>query len=292
MTEQSWSRIGIVASIIGAVGAIIYLLRKEPGPSQVATIPGGGVGGFGLTGIPGYALPSYTTMAPAAAPGPAGAPGAAGTAGSTGPQGQTGATGAAGAVGAAGPAGPPGTPGGVVSQDLGGFPQIPQVISAFISSLGEAPAGYVANPLVSALSPGMNPTARFWGTGNAIPPGNGGGGGCGGCGDKVKRRCPNVQGPLNFNDGQGACASVTTGSLVSSIDRCQPDNQERTWGALLGQFLNAGSGTPSEQDFNDFALGLRNMRSQMPSPLLPSEIWASPEVRFGVAPGINGGNAF
>src|SRR4051812_15338177 len=74
MEDKTVTRIGIIASVVGAVGALAYLIRGGAQPVYLTSGPGMGPAGTGSPGGPG--LPGT-----AGAAGPAGAPGAPGPAG-------------------------------------------------------------------------------------------------------------------------------------------------------------------------------------------------------------------
>ena len=184
MEEKTIVRIGIVASIVGAVGAIAYILSKPPAAGPAG--PPGASGLPGETGGPGLAAAATSTAG-------AGVPGAAAT--------------------------PPPTPSGqsltqyFVSQF---FPAAAAAPSTAITS--NVPPSW---DLTKRTTPSGK--VNGGGAGNGHCGCSGGlGGACGGaCGSG---RCPNQPAALNFPDGAGACAATTVGRLQVGMDKCQPGN--------------------------------------------------------------------
>lgn len=216
MTSETWGRIGIVASIVGAVGAIAYLLKSGQLPQIVVT--GVSSGGQGTGGVDTGGTVGNGVSGPAGAPGQAGAAGAPGA---------PGAAGAGGAQGAPGPTGP--------------FPSASDIAAAFNAMFQAPQNGSPVSSIWSNIPPRLDP-ARAAGT-IAMPAsdggcGCGGGGGCGGCGQSPK--CPNLQPPLRFVDGRGGCAASTTTSLVASMDRCRPGGQQTALYNMQGNFAYMG----------------------------------------------------
>jgi hypothetical protein len=210
MDEKTATRIGIVASIVGAVGAIAYLLSKPPA---------GGV--QGAAGIPG----------PAGAPG-IGIPGTAWLPGM-----QQAAEAPAGA-------GAPGAPAATVAEVTPSGSTLNQYfVSQFFPAGTDSP--YTTGAINSNLGPNLDLMKRYAadaaasiaaGAGNGA--GNGSCGGCkgsggrgGGCGGGS---CPNTPGPLLFPDGQGSCASTTQGRLIDSMNRCESGVSDKSLSNMLG----------------------------------------------------------
>jgi hypothetical protein len=282
MESITWARVGIVASVVGAVGALAYLLRggKEStgaGPVGVSGQYWPSVAGIG-TGAP--ALPGTVVQAgvagPAGAPGAAGAPGVPGQA-VTGPAGATGIPGATGPTGETGAIGPAGV-----------TPSLPAIQSGWLSTLQIPASGtIVSNPLTTNLPPTLDP-AKFWGVAGVGKPANGGCGcggsnGCGGGCDGAKRgQCPNAAGPLGFPDGRGACISTSPGKLQQAMDQCKPGNLESSLRDVMQQFVYFG-GTPSDSDWSTFAQGFGNMLSNQPTPLNLGQTLHVPPSRFGAS---------
>jgi hypothetical protein len=221
MNEETGKRIGIVASVIGAVGAIAYLLRKPPA--------NGANGATGPAGAPGFGIPGI--------PGAAGAAGLAGAAGTVGAAGAAGVAGLAGAAGVAGAAGDPGTPS---QADLSAF---------FVNQFAPPPAGLYSSDIASNLPPSLD-LSKYMALLPASPGGSKGGCGCGGgkstgggCGGG---KCPNAGGPLAYLDGMGSCASTTIGRLQSSMDQCVPDNLPNSLLNMIGNTQYYGIDAPPD----------------------------------------------
>jgi hypothetical protein len=213
MEQKAMERIGIVASIIGAVGAIVYILRKP-------TVAVGPIG-------------------------PAGAPGAAyGIPGVTGPVGAVETPGAGLEPAAAAPAGA-GVPGAPAATVQGVTPTGQSLNEYFVSQFYQPSGGpYSTGAINSNVPPSLDLMKQFGidaagggGTGNGAGKagcgcsggrGGSGGRGCGG------GRCPNQPGALMFHDGSGSCASTTTGRLQGSMDKCEPGNLGAFMGNLPG----------------------------------------------------------
>jgi hypothetical protein len=244
MAEETTKRIAIIASIIGAVGAIVYLLKGDRGTVQ-QILSGGGSGTIGGPG-------------PAGAPGAAGAGGAAGAAGAPGAAGGAGAPGAAGGVGPAGPAG--------VS------PSLADLAAFFNSGFGVDPGTPVPS-IFSNLPPGLDLTKAA----GELPTGNGGGGcgGCGGCGGGAGK-CPNLQPAIKFVDGRGSCMNSGTVRLQQSMDRCAPGNVEKAAYNNQGNMMYMGL---ANYDPNVVAQDVVTIMDQIPR--LGNPDYTQPWTRFG-----------
>jgi hypothetical protein len=211
MSEETTKRITIIASILGAIGAIVYLLRGNP--TVVAQVLGGGSSGLigGGMGTPGAA-------------GAAGAPGAGGSPGASGAPGVPGAAGAPGAAGTTGATGPQGI-----------APSIADVNNYYNQGFSPT-AGDPVSALWSNVPPRLDLDRASM---TMTPNGNGGcGGGCGGCGSSSK--CPNLQPAIKFVDGRGGCMNSTKSSLQRSMDKCSPGNLDRGAYNLQGNLFTAG----------------------------------------------------
>jgi hypothetical protein len=196
MENKTFGRIGIVASIVGGVGALVYLMR------------GSAVGAAGAPGAPG---PAGTGT-----PGSAGAPGTAGAAG---------APGAPGLPGTAGPAGPNGVTGAGAGSGSS-QPTINDITQYFVSQFYPPSSDDLKPATLTYNSPPLK------NMGAAGTPEKKAGCGCGGsCGGKKKGgSCPNAAPPFGFNDGAGGCISSSYARLIESMNRCSPgftDNMVR-----------------------------------------------------------------
>jgi hypothetical protein len=213
MNEQMIKRIGFAASIVGAVGALVYLVRKPPAS--------------GLAGPPG----------PAGAPGATyGIPGATSAIG--GPGGATVTPGTAGLAAAADAplgAGVPGAPAATV-QDV---TPSGQSLNQYFASQFYLPEGanvYLTGPINSNVPPGWDLT-KSGGNGNGAAKGGCGcGGGCSGsagrgCGGGT---CPNQPEGLRYPDGAGACASTTIPRLQKSMDQCSKGSTQASLNNMMG----------------------------------------------------------
>lgn len=202
MDDKTINRIGIAASIVGAVGAIAFLIRRP------------------ISGAPGQT----------GATGPAGAAttivGAAGTPGSPGLPGTAGAAGAAGEPGAVGAPGPAAASNSIPGSDLGGTPGVSYITQYFVSQFYPPPAGTLRpDTLTYNTPPRADLGKQYMGVASSQPKkGCGCGGkksGCGGgCGGASK--CPNAAPPFSYPDGAGGCLSSTYGRLIDSIEKCVP----------------------------------------------------------------------
>lgn len=201
MTDHTISRIGIAASIVGAVGAIAYLIKGSPGGPQ---------------GAQGYA----------------GAPGTTGAVGMAGAPGGAGANGTAGAAGGAGAPGPPGTQGPAASNDVtggnvpGGTPTQTTLNEYFVNSFYPPASGQLRpDVLTYNASPFSDLGKRFMSILGAQPKAKSGcgcgghkKGGCGGGGSK----CGNAAPPYGFVDGAGGCLSSSYEALENAMNNCVP----------------------------------------------------------------------
>lgn len=225
MTEHTAGRIGIAASIVGAVGALVYLLRgPQPGPQG--------------------------------APGPAGV-GTPGTAGLPGTAGAAGGTGAPGPPGTAGPANPndvPGAGAGDAIVNIGGSPTLQSLTQYFVQSF-YPPSSPQLRPgvLTSNVPPASDLGKKYMGASSPDPKpscgsGGAGGCGCGGGGGKGKKSCPNSAPPFEFTDGGGGCLSSTYGRLVESMNKCDPGFADRMLKSIASNIQYYGYDTPNLDD--------------------------------------------
>ncbi len=194
MNSEVGKRIGIVASVVGAVGALVYLLRGDQATILQAVTGQGGAPGIGIAGTPGAA----------------------------------GAMGSIGAVGAAGVDGVPGRDGTSPSLDaLNAY-----YASAFTPVTGPYPNDLSYNlPPALDLDKSLQliqPSSGGDGCGCGGSCGSGGG-----CSSK-SGKCPNAAAPIAFPDGSGACASTTVGRLQQSMDSCVPDNLQLALANMIG----------------------------------------------------------
>jgi hypothetical protein len=246
MKETTGTRIGIVASIIGAIAAIIYLMRGNA-PALVQAIQG-------AAGSPGTA----------GTPGPVGAAGAAGTAG---PTGITGATGTAGAAGAPGPAGTPGSAGMASSNvipgsDLGGFTPDLSILSSFFANQFFVPPVGPRPSVLTYNATGQADLGKQYMSVLSNPPSGSASSGCGchgtGAGGGARKKpkcdprctCPNIQSAFRFHDGQGGCMSSSYGSLVEAMETCDPDVIETGKHNLASNLMYLGEAPPDLSQVN------------------------------------------
>lgn len=225
MKDETIGRIGIVASIVGAVGAIAYLVRgSQPGAAGAQ----GYAGAQGTSGVAGVA----------GAPGGAGAPGTAGAAG---------AAGTPGAPGTAGPATVNTVPGGNVP---GGTPTQQTLNEYFVSQFFPPPNGQLRpDILTSNVSPFSDLGKRFMSIFSAAPStGAKSGCGCGGhkkkggCGGNSK--CANASAPYRFSDGAGGCMSSSYGALSNAMEECVPGFTDSALKNMASNVMYYGYDTP------------------------------------------------
>lgn len=269
MQEKTWQRIGIGASIVGAVVGLAYLLKKGGGMTVVAGVPysptpgmGGGVATQGV-GIPGV-------------PGPTGAPG------------ETGATGSQAGLQAAAAA--PSTLAAAAAAS-----PTPQTLTQYFVDQFFNPSASWAPRMTSNVPPSLDPSKAA--TGSAVIAsaggngsgggGNGSQGGCGcssgaaggGCGGG---RCPNQPSPIRFPDGAGSCASTTTTRLQRSMNKCVPDNLP---GAAINMMGNTQFGPNPDANlfFSVVQQGLSRIPLPVPGTVDPLSVNRVGPSRFGAS---------
>jgi hypothetical protein len=263
MTEGT-KRIGFIATVVGAIGAIVYLLRGESKPSAVIATNPSPWGAAPLPALPGIAGYSAVPDSPISGSGTPGTPGAPGTGG--------------------------GQPGDTVStvpaSTPGGTPPLETINNYYTSTFTgatEVPSGLVSN-----LPPDSDLTKYLMGMAPGPLPFGGGGGGCGckggngGCdcgGGKCGGKCPNVQAPFNFPDGATACASMTPGSLIASMNQCSPGFAQRDAGNVSSNLFIAAIDTPPDwtELYQQIAVA-RSVAAPLPVPGI-----AAPPSRWGAA---------
>ena len=237
MQEKTIQRVGIVASIVGAVAGLAYLLSK--GGSTVVTsgapfspTPGdsGGIGA-GSIGIPG----------PPGVPGVDGSPGAAGLAAAANSAGNSGYLGG-GSTGIQSPSN--------------------ETLNQYFADQFFGPSTVVAPAYISNIPPNLDPTKAASGggaNGDGFKTGCGCGGGGGACGGGC---CPNTPPGLQFPDGAGSCAATTITRLQRSMNKCKPGN-------LPAQALNMISNTQygDNPDLNLFWFALQQRLDRLPRPV-------------------------
>jgi hypothetical protein len=270
MTDTNLKRIGIVASIVGAVGAIAYLLR---GNDQ------GQVGPQGATGFPGAT----------GAPGLTGGAGVSGFPGMyAGPQGPIGPIGTAGPQGAIGPQGPIGQ----APPQTGAYGTSPSISSLnqfFIDQFFPPAYGLNTAPadLTSNLPPAKSLPKTYMGIaqdGKDSIAGDGKSGGCGcgggsGCGSGKFKCCPNLTPAFINPDGGGACVSSTVARLQASMDDCVPGNLSIAALNIAGNVMYFGGNTDPDMASVKNQISNMNTRTLLPE-LKPITVPAS---RFGAS---------
>lgn len=196
MEEKTVTRIGIIASVIGAVGALAYLIRGGPQAVYLTGGPGMGPANAGTPGTPGL-------------PGTAGAAGAAGAPGTPGPAGMNTV---------------PGTGDAITNIDNSTMQTVTQnfLSQFFPPAAGPRPTLLSYNaPIASDLGKlymgEMGKDAAKSGGKSGCGCGGGKKGGCGG-----HKNCPNAQPPYKFTDGAGGCMSSSYGALVEAMEKCAP----------------------------------------------------------------------
>lgn len=245
MKEATLNRIGIVASIVGAVATLAYLLRKPGGAAAV--IAGGSPG---PAGAPGIGLP-----------GPAGPPGAASTA--------PGGEGVPGAPAATSGSGTP-PPGSLYQFFLGSFAPQPGRYTSISSNLG--PGADLGKSAAARPQPGTSQNGSCGCSGAA------------GCNGKPGR-CANTPASYAYPDGAGACVSTTHGRLVRAMDRCKPGWLDSEVDHLVGatQYVPPGS-EPNIGWYTDYLYSAsRVIPGTVPD--AKDEQWPNwvPSSRFGAA---------
>lgn len=253
MQEKTWQRVGIGASIVGAVAGLAFLLKKGGGTTVVTA-------GTPYSPTPGMVESSGTQGV--GIPGPPGQTGAPGETGATGSQ--------AGLAAAAGP--------------VTTFPT-PQSLNQYFVSQFFDPSNGMVPRMASNVSPSLDqskmPDQAEGGNGSSQSGGCGcgskaAGGGCGG------GRCPNQPPPLRFPDGAGACASTTVRRLQLSMDRCVPENLQL---AALNMMGNVQYGT--NPDPNLFFAAVQRSLHRGGSPIPTAEGSMAPNhvgpSRFGLS---------
>lgn len=225
MESNTITRIGIVASVVGAVGAIAYLLR---GPD------------VGPQGVPG---PAGT-----GAPGGPGLPGTAGAAGATGVPGPPGTRGAANDNTV------PGTSDAIVNI-AGDITSMQSVTQNFLSQF--FPPSYGPRPpvLTNNVPPAFDLGKLYMGVMAQDPDASHGSATHGGCGCKGKPKsggcgggasnCPNAPPPYRFTDGAGGCMSSSYGRLIDSMEKCQPDFVNAMVKNMASNMMYYGYDTPN-----------------------------------------------
>lgn len=256
MDDKTIGRIGIAASIVGAIGALAYLARGNPLPATII----GPAGGSGL-------------------PGPGGAPGLAGA---------TGSPGAAGADGVPGTPGTPGIPGadgapGTVAFERQGSPSLETSNLYMVYGFEVPENGQLRPDVLTYNAPARSDIGKsYMGLDNAArQPAKGGcgcgghkkSGGCGGGGN-----CPNAGPAFSFVDGAGGCFSSSYPRLVSAMEKCQPGFIERQMQNMAGVVMYYGYDTPvNPQELSDAVF---YMNSRSANLIDPANFTAAP-VRFG-----------
>lgn len=247
MQEKTWQRIGIGASIVGAVVGLAYLMKKT-GVTNIITAPysptpgmnpGVATQGVGIPGIPGSGAP-----------------------------GDTGATGSQAGLAAAA-AGPVTTS------------PTPQTLNQYFVAQFFNPSTAMKPRMASNVPPFLDPSTVPAGVN-----GNGSQSGCG-CGSQTAGsgcgggRCPNQPPPLRYPDGAGSCASTTVPRLQRSLNKCVPDNLPAAAVNMMG---NVQYGNPDANLF--FAAvqqGLYRIPLPVPGTVDPQSVNRVGPSRFGAS---------